>query len=74
MGTIPIFLRVLSNYLLVETSPYTAGGMVAQLLGMKTDFRPQLVSVIFGVLLFFRGELLTSWAFPLDNEPAKMDC
>jgi hypothetical protein len=64
IGNIPVLATLLSNFLFVANSiDYGTGHGIAEGLGMRTNFLPTLVSMLFGVLLIFRGELLSSWAF-----------
>lgn len=39
-------------------------GNMAEAIGVATNFIPSLVSVLIGLMLFFRGELLSNWAYP----------
>jgi hypothetical protein len=54
--------RLLSNFSMVSSFLSVYGGIAASI-GMATNFIPSLVSVVVGLLLFFRGELLSDWAF-----------
>jgi hypothetical protein len=36
-------------------------------IGVATNFIPSMISVLVGLLLFFRGELLSNWAFAERN-------
>ena len=72
--TIPSLMRALSYFLFIATSPSDSAGTAVHFMGSKAYFVPQLVSILFGVLLVFRGELLTKWAFPADQEPEQSDC
>jgi len=63
VANIPAFLSSLSHFLFVANSSYGVGRGVTEGLGLRTNFLPALVSIMFGVLLFFRGELLSRWAF-----------
>jgi hypothetical protein len=56
------FTRLLSNFSLVS-SIFSDHGNIAESIGIATNFIPALVAVLFGLLLFFRGELLSNWAF-----------
>jgi hypothetical protein len=42
-------------------------GNMAESIGVATNFIPSMVSVLVGLLLFFRGELLSNWAFAERN-------
>jgi len=70
IGNLQNFARVLSNYLwlISDPSPYSSRGLAAEATGIGTNFFPQLVSIMFGILLLLRGELLTRWALPTNNE------
>ena len=72
--TISSFMRALSYFLFIATSPSDSVDTAIFVMGSKAYFVPQLVSILFGVLLFFRGELLTRWAFPADPEPEHSEC
>lgn len=72
LGNIPVVLSVLSNFLFAVST--RSGVAVAEGLGMKTNFFPYLVLIMFGILLLVRGELLTRWAFPTDSEAEAADC
>jgi len=63
VANIPTLLSSLSHFLFLANSSYGVGRGVAEGLGLRTNFLPALVSIMFGVLLFFRGELLSRWAF-----------
>jgi hypothetical protein len=63
VGTIPSLMRALSYFLFIATSPSDSANTAVHVMGSKAYFVPQFVSILFGVLLFFRGELLSSWAF-----------
>jgi hypothetical protein len=63
VANIPTFLSSLSHFLFVANSSYGVGRGVMEGLGLQINFLPALVSIMFGVLLFFRGELLSRWAF-----------
>lgn len=55
------FTKLLSNHSMLSSlaGPYGS----AETMGMATNFIPSMVSVLAGLLLFFRGELLANWAF-----------
>jgi len=57
------FASVLSNYIFVASSQYSSAAHSAEAIGLATNFLPSLMTILFGVLLFFRGELLARWAF-----------
>jgi hypothetical protein len=64
LGNIPTLSQTLANYAFVATSHYSSAAGMAQGLGMRTNFLPSIVLILFGLLLLFRGQLLTRWAFP----------
>ena len=68
IGTIPSLLEALTYFLLIAKS-----GFAGAVLESRAYFVPQLGSMLFGVLLFFRGELLANWAFADRNPVAGAD-
>ena len=73
VGTIPSLMRALSYFLFIASSPRDSADTAAHVMGSRGYFVPQLVSIMFGVLLVFRGELLTRWAFPRAEETDQAD-
>jgi hypothetical protein len=63
LRTLPAFLRQLSTYIFVANSLTDTPPMVGQFFEWMGNFIPPLISLLFGLLLFFRGELLARWAF-----------
>jgi hypothetical protein len=57
------FARVLSNFIFIATSQDSSASNTAEAIGMPFNILPSLVTILFGVLLFLRGELLSKWAF-----------
>ena len=66
------FTRLLSNSSMVS-SLLGEHGNLAESMGVATNFIPSMVSVLAGLLLFFRGELLANWAFAERNPVAGGD-
>lgn len=66
------FTRLLSNSSMVSGLLGEHGSM-AESIGVATNFIPSMVSVLAGLLLFFRGELLANWAFAERNPVAGAD-
>jgi hypothetical protein len=60
------FTRLLSNSSIMSSLLGEHGNM-AESIGVATNFIPSMVSVLVGLLLFFRGELLSNWAFAERN-------
>jgi len=56
------FVKLLSNFTMVS-SLFSASASIPESIGIATNFMPPLISALLGLLLFFRGELLSSWAF-----------
>ena len=70
IGTVPSLLDALTYFLLFAVSPFAGPDLET-----RAYFVPQLGSMLFGILLFFRGELLANWAFAERNPiavPIKM--
>ena len=65
IGNLTGFASDLANYLWVigDASPYESRAAVAELFGRRTNILPTVMSMLFGVLLLCRGELLAYWAF-----------
>ena len=61
LGSIPTLSQRLANFLLLFHS--RDAGFITEGLGMSTNFLPQIVVIMFGLLLLARGDLLTRWAF-----------
>jgi len=61
LSSIPTLSQRLANFLLLVYS--RDAGFIAEGLGMSTNFLPQIVVIMFGLLLLARGDLLTRWAF-----------
>jgi len=68
IGTIPSLLEALTYFLFIAMSTFAGADLEA-----RAYFVPQLASMLFGVLLFFRGELLANWAFAERNPIAGAD-
>lgn len=64
LGNIPTLSQTLANFVFVATSDYSSAAGVAEGLGMRTNFLPSIVLILFGLVLLVRGPLLTRWAFP----------
>jgi hypothetical protein len=62
-SSIPHLLKLLANYIFVFNQPYDFSRTVADNMGFKTDFLPELVSIILGVYFVLRGETITRLAF-----------
>jgi len=62
-GSIPNLLKLLANYIFVSNLPYDFSGTVADNMGFKRDFLPELVSIILGIYFVLRGETITRLAF-----------
>ena len=62
IGTVPSLLDALTYFLLFAVSPFAGPDLET-----RAYFVPQLGSMLFGILLFFRGELLANWAFAERN-------
>jgi len=68
VGTIPDFIRVASTYLfLAADTPYGTTPTQAEAMGLMSNFFVPMASILFGLLLFFRGDLLSNWAFAERN-------
>ena len=61
LSSIPALSQRLANFLLLFYA--RDGGFITEGLGMPTNFLPQIVVILFGLLLLTRGDLLTRWAF-----------
>ena len=68
VGTIPSVLKLLANFLFVlsQASPYAE--IVNDATGLRINFVPDLAMIGFGIFLFLKGEIVTSWAFPSREE------
>ncbi len=66
------FIRLLSNSSMVSSLVGEHANM-AESIGVATNFIPSMVLVLAGFLLFFRGELLSNWAFAERNPIAGAD-
>lgn len=74
VAMIPDILRVLSIYLfLVADAPYGTTPTQAESMGLSTNFFVPITSILFGLLLFFRGELLSNWAFAEESPAVSND-
>jgi hypothetical protein len=62
VGTIPRLTRSLSYFFFIVTADTYSSA--AQIMGGRSYFVPELASILFGMLLCVRGELLSAWAFP----------
>jgi hypothetical protein len=67
LRTLPAFLRMLSTYIFVANSPTDSPPMIGPFFERMGNFIPPLISLLFGLLLFFRGELLARWAFAVKS-------
>lgn len=67
LRTLPVFLRMLSTYIFVANSPLDNPPLIGPFFERMGNFIPPLISLLFGLLLFFRGELLSRWAFAVKN-------
>ena len=56
------FIKLLSNFITISTL-FSGHPNIPESMGIATNFFPSLVSILFGLLLFFRGEMLSRWAF-----------
>src|SRR5262249_5266878 len=68
VGTIPKFLTLLANFLFVVNRGFPEADIVTAATGLRTNFVPDLAMIIFGILLLFKSETVTLWAFPSGNE------
>ncbi|MSP38150.1 MAG: hypothetical protein EXR70_06635 [Deltaproteobacteria bacterium] len=73
LRTLPRFLRQLSQYIFIVNSSLDFPPVASPLMERLTNFLPDLVSLLFGLLLFFRGELLSCWAFATNKPSESID-
>ena len=74
LGTIPPFLKSLANFLFFSTQDFQHADIVTEASNIRVNFAPELAVIIFGIFLFLKGELLTTWAFPAAKESQPGDC
>jgi hypothetical protein len=68
VGTIPSFLQLLANFLFALNHLSPHAGILTDATGFRTNFVPDLAMIGFGIFLFLKGEIVTSWAFPSREE------
>jgi hypothetical protein len=73
LRTLPRFLRLVSQYIFVVNSSLAFPPVTSVFMEKLTNFLPDLVSLLFGLLLFLRGELLSRWAFAVNKPNESID-
>jgi hypothetical protein len=75
LSSIPTLSQRLVNFLiLVSSRDSSVAMMAAEGLGMRSNFLPQIIVMMFGLLLLARGDLLTRWAFPSHERLDNIEC